>query len=207
MSYYVDIGEQDTALAEQIARDQSTLAALHETVLAVRDRQTSCGSRPAAAQEGAGRPAGRPQVAQAQLKELEKETKRALAAQKSAYDRLAATRQRLPRLWPRARPRSASSRRRSEISPSRSACGTSVPVQRDAHLAAGRRDQPGVRLHRLLHGARRRKLRALPQGHRHRSAEVHADPGVGRRHGPLAGPNPYDPYPKAWIVIIAHSRT
>ena len=38
MSDYIDIGEQDKALAQQIAHDQETLAALHQTVADTRDR-------------------------------------------------------------------------------------------------------------------------------------------------------------------------
>ena len=38
MSYYIDVGEQDKALASQIAQDQETLAALHQTILDTRAR-------------------------------------------------------------------------------------------------------------------------------------------------------------------------
>ena len=38
MSYYIDVGEQDKALAEGIAKDKETLAAIHQTVADTRDR-------------------------------------------------------------------------------------------------------------------------------------------------------------------------
>ncbi len=38
MSYYIDVGEQDQALADQITRDKETLAAMHQTVLDTRIR-------------------------------------------------------------------------------------------------------------------------------------------------------------------------
>ena len=38
MSYYIDVGEQDKALAEGIAKDKETLTAIHQTVADTRDR-------------------------------------------------------------------------------------------------------------------------------------------------------------------------
>ena len=38
MSYYIDVGEQDQALADQITRDKETLAAMHQTVADTRVR-------------------------------------------------------------------------------------------------------------------------------------------------------------------------
>ena len=38
MSYFIDVGEQDKALAEQIALDQATLASLHQTTEDTRTR-------------------------------------------------------------------------------------------------------------------------------------------------------------------------
>ena len=46
MSYYIDVGEQDKALAEQIVRDQEALAAMHQTVADTRTRPTTCAWRP-----------------------------------------------------------------------------------------------------------------------------------------------------------------
>ena len=48
MSYYIDVGEQDKALAEQIAQDQETLAAIHQTVAghARPDRRAAPARRP-----------------------------------------------------------------------------------------------------------------------------------------------------------------
>src|SRR6476659_2011377 len=38
MSYYIDVGEQDKALANQVAKDQETLAAIHQTTIDTRTR-------------------------------------------------------------------------------------------------------------------------------------------------------------------------
>ena len=53
MSYYIDVGEQDKALAEQIASDQEVLAAIHQTVV-----DTATETDDAARRDG--RPEGRP---------------------------------------------------------------------------------------------------------------------------------------------------
>ena len=42
MSYYIDVGEQDKALAEQVVRDQEELASMHEIVVATQRIPTSC---------------------------------------------------------------------------------------------------------------------------------------------------------------------
>ena len=62
MSYYIDVGEQDKALAQQIVHDQETLAAIHHTVVrhARPDERAAPGDgRPEASSTGAGRPEGR----------------------------------------------------------------------------------------------------------------------------------------------------
>ena len=45
MSYYIDVGEQDKALADQIAVDQETLAAIHQTTSTRGPGPTTCASR------------------------------------------------------------------------------------------------------------------------------------------------------------------
>jgi len=89
MSYYIDVGEQDKALAGEIAQDQETLAALHQ---ATEDRrgQTNELRQATAAQKRALdaslRELNKTKVA---LKQLEKRTATALAAQKRTYAAIA----------------------------------------------------------------------------------------------------------------------
>ena len=45
MSAYIDVGEQDKALANQIAHDQETLAAIHQTTEDTRPAPTTCARR------------------------------------------------------------------------------------------------------------------------------------------------------------------
>jgi murein DD-endopeptidase MepM/ murein hydrolase activator NlpD len=89
MSYQLDVAEQDKALAERIARDKETLAALHETVELTRDQTNVLRQETAVQKVALDARLAELKKAQDRLKVLEKETKRALAAQKSAYEKLA----------------------------------------------------------------------------------------------------------------------
>ena len=79
VSYSIDVGEQDKALAQQIVTDQATLAAIHQTVLDTRAATDSLRVEVAAQKASLD----------TQLKKLEEATKRALAIQKAAYAKLA----------------------------------------------------------------------------------------------------------------------
>jgi murein DD-endopeptidase MepM/ murein hydrolase activator NlpD len=89
VSHIVDVGEQDKALAEQIAQDQETLASLHQTVDQTRIATDQL--RLDVADQKVKLDAGLAELkaAQAELKRLEAATRRALAVQKAAYDTLA----------------------------------------------------------------------------------------------------------------------
>ena len=90
VSYSIDVGEQDKALAQQIVRDQKALAALHQTV--VETRLATEQLRAATAQQKAKLDAQLAELkeAQAELKRLEAATARALQIQKDTYRKLAA---------------------------------------------------------------------------------------------------------------------
>ena len=89
MSYFMDVGEQDKALATRIARDQETLAALHQTVADTRTRTNELRQETAAQKRDLDRSLAGLKAAKASLKELEERTATELAKQKSAYDKLA----------------------------------------------------------------------------------------------------------------------
>jgi murein DD-endopeptidase MepM/ murein hydrolase activator NlpD len=89
VSHVIDVGEQDKALAQQIAEDQETLASLHQTV--EQTRVATDQLRLDVADQKVKLDAGLKelQAAQAELKRLEAATKKALAVQKAAYAKLA----------------------------------------------------------------------------------------------------------------------
>jgi murein DD-endopeptidase MepM/ murein hydrolase activator NlpD len=90
MSYYIDVGEQDKALAIQIASDQEVLVALHQTVEDTRDRTNDLRVQTAAQKVKLDASLKALKAAKAELKKLEAATQRSLAAQRSTYAKIAA---------------------------------------------------------------------------------------------------------------------
>jgi murein DD-endopeptidase MepM/ murein hydrolase activator NlpD len=89
VSYAIDVGEQDKALAQQIVQDQATLAAIHQTVDSTRVATDQTRVQVAIQREKLSAQLVELKAAQAQLKKLEDATKKALAIQKAAYTKLA----------------------------------------------------------------------------------------------------------------------
>jgi murein DD-endopeptidase MepM/ murein hydrolase activator NlpD len=89
VSYSIDAGEQDRALAEQIVRDQEELAAIHETVVATKDQTETLRVETERQRVELDRQLGELKAAQEHLRRLEAETAKALAIQKAAYTKLA----------------------------------------------------------------------------------------------------------------------
>jgi len=85
MSNFIDVGEQDQALAKQITVDQETLASLHATTQDTRTRVDDLRQQTAAQKRALDASLAALNVAKAQLKLLEKRTSAALAVQKRAY--------------------------------------------------------------------------------------------------------------------------
>jgi len=89
MSYYIDVGEQDKALAQQIAHDQETLAAIHQTVSDTRDRTNELRQETAVQKTALDQSLADLKNAKASLKDLEQKTATALAHQKASYAQVA----------------------------------------------------------------------------------------------------------------------
>lgn len=89
MSYLIDVGEQDKALALRIAEDRETLAALHQTTEDTRTRTNELRQATAAQKRELDRSLAELKDARVALKELEKATANALAKQKSTYAAIA----------------------------------------------------------------------------------------------------------------------
>lgn len=95
VSYQLDVGEQDRALAEQIKEDQATLASLQATVEATREETNLLRQATAVQKKQLDKQLGELKVAQKRLKELEAATARELAQQKAAYRELERSRKNL----------------------------------------------------------------------------------------------------------------
>jgi murein DD-endopeptidase MepM/ murein hydrolase activator NlpD len=89
VSYQLDAGEEDRQLAVRIAKDQETLAALHQTVEATRVQTDQLREETAKHKVELDQQLAQLKAAQAELKRLEAETKKALAIQRAAYAKLA----------------------------------------------------------------------------------------------------------------------
>jgi murein DD-endopeptidase MepM/ murein hydrolase activator NlpD len=89
MSYYIDVGEQDKALADQIARDKETLAALHQTVADTRARTDALRLETAAQKRALDRDLRALNETKAELRRLERQIARTLAQQKARYAAIA----------------------------------------------------------------------------------------------------------------------
>lgn len=208
MSYYVDVGEQDTALAQQIVSDQQTLAALHETVIAVRGQTDELRVKTAAQKKELDGQLADLKMAQAQLRELEKETRRALAAQKSAYDKLARNKAALARAVAASEAAIRKLETRIKAILAEQKRKRNIPSQYNGTLiwpVDGVISQEYGCTGFYMEPSRG----SCP--HFHSGIDIVAPkytPIVAAGDGTVlfAGPNPYDPYPKAWIVIIAHSE-
>lgn len=89
MSYFIDVGEQDKALAIEISRDQETLAAIHQTVADTRTRTDELRLETAAQKRELDRSLADLKATKAELKALEKRIAAELSSQKAAYAKLA----------------------------------------------------------------------------------------------------------------------
>ncbi len=89
VTYLIDIGDQDRALAEQIAQDQKTLFTLQQTVSQSRFDTDQLRAETAGQKKVLDRSLADLKAARARLKKLEQDTARQLAIQKAAFKKLA----------------------------------------------------------------------------------------------------------------------
>jgi murein DD-endopeptidase MepM/ murein hydrolase activator NlpD len=207
VSYQLDIGEQDRALAQQIIEDQETLAALHQTVLATRGETNVIRQETAVQKLDLDKQMADLQAAQAQLKKLERETARALARQKAAFAKMA---------------RNKAALRKSMAAAAASQRALAAKIDRLVREQARQGRIPSEyngTLEWPMAGSVTQNFGCTgfawepPLGdcdHFHKGIDIAAPMytpirAAGAGTVVFAGPNPYDPYPKAWIVIVAHS--
>jgi murein DD-endopeptidase MepM/ murein hydrolase activator NlpD len=88
MSYFIDVGEQDKALATRIAKDQETLNAIHQTVEDTRVQTNALRQATAAQKRALDRSRTELQAAKRSLEALEKRTRAELDKQKADFANL-----------------------------------------------------------------------------------------------------------------------
>lgn len=208
VGYLIDFGVQDKELAEQIARDQEALAALRLSVAETRAATDSLRIETAHQRAELAERIADLKTAQAQLKQLEKETARKLAIQRANFKKLARTKAALDKALAVDRASQAALKKKiAEIVRKQKELGN-IPSVYNGTLTwpmAGDITQE--------FGCTGFEWEP-PEGtcdHYHHGIDIAADlytPIHASGGGTVlfAGPNPYDPTPKAWIVIIAHSE-
>ena len=210
MSYYIDVGEQDKALAEQIARDQEALAALHQNVADTRDRTNVLRLETAAQKRALDESLKALKAAKAELRQArEGRSSEDLASQKAdlRQDRAQQGERRQGPRGRRAAQRQLAAQDRQAHRPSSPAGQHPVGVQRDAR--AGRwtaQRHPELRLHRVRVGAA--AGRAAPTSTRASTSSPRRARKVRAAATGIVvyiGWNYADGADPAWIVIIAHS--
>ena len=207
ISYNLTMGEQDRELAERISADQDVLAAMEATTAGM--RQQSIVLRDEAAAQKAALALQREELkaAQAKLQELQDQTEALVAAQKAAYVRLAYDAQKAKAVL------AAQQKADAELE---------ALIARLIRQNASRYGIPSAYSGTLgwpMSGTITQEFGCTgfwwepPLGN---CAHFHSGIDIANAlYTPIraagagvvvyAGPHPYDSYPKAWIVVIAHS--
>jgi murein DD-endopeptidase MepM/ murein hydrolase activator NlpD len=206
---YLDLGDQDRALAGRIEADARTLDALHSLLVETRVVREELRAETLAQKVELDARIRDLKAARKQLAALQKETERQLATQRSAYSKMAKSKGDLNA----AIAKSVAAQKRLE--------------RRIAALVARERSLGNIpsqyngTLRWPLSGTLTQEYGCTgfawepPLGncsHFHQGIDIAAPMYTKIRAAAsgvvvFAGPNPWDPYPKAWIVIIAHSES
>ncbi|MEW5991381.1 MAG: peptidoglycan DD-metalloendopeptidase family protein [Chloroflexota bacterium] len=208
VSYHLDLAEQDKALAEQIVADQKVLAVLHATVDSTREQTESMRSAAAAQRAVLDTQLAELAAARDRLAELEAETKQLLAEQQAAYARMAKDKAALTTAIAAGEKAEAELQKEIDRLVAAQYRGGAIPSEYNGTLSwpmAGRITQE--------YGCTGFSWEP-PKGscaHFHSGIDIAAPMYTAiRAAGPgvvlFAGANPYDPTPKAWIVIVAHAE-
>ncbi len=207
VSYHLDFAQQDRELAEQIVADQKVLAVLHQTVEATRAQTDTLRTAASAQHEQLRTQLASLADSQARLAALEKETRRLLALQQAAYAQTARDKTKLAAAIIASEKAEAALQQQIDKIVAERARGGSIPS-----IYNGTLDWPmtGTITQEFGCTGFAWEPRVGNCAHFHKGIDVAAPLYTPiRAAGPgvvvFAGPNPYDPVPKAWIVVIAHS--
>ncbi|GIW20045.1 MAG: peptidase M23 [Chloroflexota bacterium] len=205
---YLDVAEQDRALADQIERDQAQLASLRRTVEDLRTRTDELREDTAAQKAALDADLAELEASRARLAALEAKTERELARQKAAFAKLARNEAELKKAIAATEAAQEKLKARIDDLVRRQYAYGNIPSEYNGTLR-----WPLVGTITQEFGCTGFPWEP-PLGscaHFHRGIDIAAPLGTPiRAAGPgtvvFAGANPYDPPPKAWIVIIAHSQ-
>ncbi len=194
---YLDLGEQDRALAERIEADARTLDALRTLLVETRAARQELRAETLAQKKQLDARMKDLREAKARLAKLQDETEHQLAIQRAAYARMAKNKSALQSAI--ARDLAAQRKLADQIADivARQRNLGNIPRSTTGRCSGRwRRRSPRSSAAPDSSGSRAGELLALPPGDRHGGADVHADPCRRRRRRRLRRPNPYDPYPR-----------
>jgi len=206
---YLDFGEQDRALATRIEGDARTLDALRGLLFDTRTARLELRDETLVQKRELDAGLAELRDAKARLVELQAETARALAVQRAAFAKMARNSGAL---------RVAIAR---DVAAQKKLAGQiAALVARERSLGNIPSEYNGT-LSWPLSGTITQEFGCTGYGwepaigscaHFHQGIDLAAPMytpirAAGAGVVVFAGPNPYDPYPKAWIVIIAHSQS
>jgi murein DD-endopeptidase MepM/ murein hydrolase activator NlpD len=207
VSYNLDIGQQQKVLAQQIAEDQAVLIQIHQSVITARQQTEALRQATALQKVQLDADLAALKVAQAKLKALEVKTAKILAAQQAAYAKMAASKSNLATLISQELAAQKSLASKINALVAAQASSGSIPSAYNGTFIWP------------MAGTTTQEFGCTgfawepPYGscaHFHTGIDI-----ANTMYTPIraaaagvvvfAGANPYDSYPKAWIVIIAHS--
>lgn len=209
MSYYIDVGEQDKALASQIAGDQELLTEIHQTVAETRTQTNQLRQETAAQKRDLDRSRASLQAAKKKLEALEEKTRAELAKQKAAFEAAAKTKADAKKALAKAE--AAQKRLQSRIAAlvARRTAQGRIPSVYNGSL---RWPMSGTVTQNFGCTGFGWEPRVGRCSHFHRGIDIVAQYGAPVRASGAGtvvyvGWNYADGYDPAWIVVIAHSSS
>jgi murein DD-endopeptidase MepM/ murein hydrolase activator NlpD len=206
---YLDFGDQDLALANRIKADASTLDALRGLLVDTRSAREVLRDETLAQRRQLNANLADLRAARARLAELQAETARQLAVQRAAWARMSKNKSALQAAI--ARDVAAQKKLASQIAAivARQRSLGNIPSEYNGTLS-----WPMSATITQEFGCTGFPWEPSIGGcaHFHQGIDLAAPKytpirAAGAGVVVFAGPNPYDPWPKAWIVIIAHSQS
>lgn len=209
VGYYLDFGQQDVALADQITRDVREIAALHQVVLGSRGETAEVRGLVAQQKVELDAQLAELKAAQAKLKALQKKAAGAVAEESSRYRQLASNKSKLAAAIKRATAaKAALAKKIDQLRDQQSNAGR-IPSVYNGTLAwpMGGNVSQEFGCTGVVYEPRVGQCR-----HFHQGIDVVAQYGTPiRASGPgtvlYIGWNYADGYDPAWIVIVAHSSS
>jgi murein DD-endopeptidase MepM/ murein hydrolase activator NlpD len=207
VSYQLDFAQQDRQLAEQIVEDQKVLVVLQQTIEDTKVQESAF--RAAAEEQRQQLQAQLASLAdaQARLAKLKADTARLLAQQQAAWTLMSRNKTQLAAAIQAGEKAEADLQKQIDKLVAEQATGGAIPSVYNGTLAW---PMAGTITQEFGCTGFSWEPRYGSCAHYHKGIDISAPMYTPiRAAGPgvvmFAGPNPYDPVPKAWIVIIAHS--